>query len=660
MTLQEILVQQQLTTALIVDDAYDQVPKAGDLGAENEAWSNFIDDLGEDRAAVIEAFPAFEQTEVDDLRRSDTFVAAMWNAKGKIREGLWKELFDGYEQATRSDRAFLTKLEGRLKAVGIQPTPSGRQIAENARAAPIIFADLFLGAAQRPDDITRSIEGIKKLVAGREANPPLVILMSRSDLLDDKKADFRDDAKLLGAMFRVYRKADLLEGSNLERALQRLALHRPDAIRVAAFLSSWEQGLKAASERFLKGIRRLDLSDYGQMRQILLTFEGQPLGSYLLDIFDRVLAHEIEGDPATIKAAEELNKIDPETYPAPHIAGSTDLQELVYRTIWQNPNRLSVKATEADIPVGFGDVLVKRSLLTPPQAAGQPAEQAVQDDLADAFVVLTPACDLVRDGVKRVLLLSGKLADLTPKTWIYKGGSLRTPIVILHGGRRLWAQWDVKDIRTLTPGEITQLIGENGSHKTVLRLRESHALELQQRLLTDMGRVGLVAQMPATFPVGFSASYSAADKTVKPYTLPKGSAEGGVCYVGRDGSGNENTKLVLTEPVIDELLSAIAAVAEDQVNPKTLDTFKRLQGPTSLAADLQKGMATPANNRTGYTQIKAEISGPDGQVSNVVVGLIARGQPKDKPDLKHAALILNISDDVAGPPEDAAKAAGSK
>src|SRR5438132_12852350 len=124
--------------------------------------------------------------------------------------------------------------------------------------------------------------------------------MSRSELLRDKKEQFREGAELLGSMFRVYTKADLLQGENLERTLERLVLHRPDSMRVARFVHGWKTGLNLASERFVKGIRRLDLPDYAQIRDVLLAFEGQPLGSYLLDVFDRVLAHEIEGYEETI------------------------------------------------------------------------------------------------------------------------------------------------------------------------------------------------------------------------------------------------------------------------------------------------------------------------------------------------------------------------
>ncbi len=639
MTLQALLADRKITTALIVDDAYDEVPKADDLDADQGAWSNFIADVGDDHQALVEAFPDFDRLDAHQLRQSDEFVAAAWTARDKLRSDLWNLLFAGYEQATRSDRAFLQNLENALRTIGITPTPCGRDVPLDRQTANIIFADLFLGATQQPADIERSLERLKPLLAGREADPPLVILMSRSDLLEDKKADFRDRAKLLGALFRVYRKSDLLDGSNLERALERLALHRPDAVRVAAFMDSWEKGLEAASERFLTGIRRLDLSDYAQIRDILLAFEGQPLGSYLLDVFDRVFQHEIEGDANTIKAAEELNNIDPSSYPAPHIAGSTDLQDLVYRTIWQNPKRLGVKTAFAEIPVGFGDVLMKDSIL----ADGDP----VNDMEPDTFVVLTPACDLVRDdGAKRILLLAGKLSNLTPKTWTYKGGSLKTPIVVLPGERRMWVRWNVKDIRTLLIAEITALLGDAGSHRIVLRLRESQALELQQRLLTDMGRVGLVAQMPATFPVGVSAYCIGADDAMRQFPLPKANAEGGVCYVGRDDRGDENTKLVLTEPVIDELLTAIKEVVADEIHPRARETLKRLQAATSLASDLQRGLPVPASDKSGFAKIKADGLGNDGQTANGIVGLIARNPLEIKPtEGKYAALVLVLTDE---------------
>ena len=142
-------------------------------------------------------------------------------------------------------------------------------------------------------------------------------------------------------------------------------------------------------------MRRLDLSDYSRIQEVLLDVEGQPLGSYMLDIFDRVLQHEIEGDLPTISAARELNAIDPAKYPAPYIAGSSDLQNLVARSLWQNAERLKVAGNTAGMPVSFGDVLVRRSRLE--LAAPAAARWISRMSLS---CLLLP-CDLVRSPEKR-------------------------------------------------------------------------------------------------------------------------------------------------------------------------------------------------------------------------------------------------------------------
>lgn len=619
MTLQELLITRSLTTALIVDDAYDTVPRAEDLAADNDAWSNFIDDIGEDRQAILEVFPAFESMEITELQRSDTFIASIWGARGQLRSELWSQLFRTYEEAIQSDRAFLARLEAALTTLGITPIRSGRTLPNGARDANLVFADLFLGASQEPSDMARSLDRIRSLVEGREDRPPLVVLMSRSSLLHEKKAEFRDDAKLHGSMFRVSTKQDLLENSTLDRILERLALHYEDSLRVATFVQRWKDSLDVAATRFLAGVRRLDLSDYSQIREVLLNFEGQPLGSYLLDIFDRVLQHEIEGDAGTIAAAEALNNIDPSRYLAPYIAGSPDLQALVSRSIWQHPMRLAVKTTAVELPVGFGDVLIARTIL-------DGSAVAAGSNYQNALVVLSPACDLVREGgIKRILLLSGGLAELTPKNWTFDD-QLRTPIIILPDGRRMWINWDVADLLMLTANEIRTLIDGEGSHKLILRLRESYALELQQRLLANMGRIGLIAQMPGTFPVRLEA-YTSSPNGLRILSLPSADRDGGVCYGGRDTRGKDTARLVLTEPVIDELLTAIATLTEADVHTRARDALKRLKMSMSLASELQRGLRAPLASQTDPLHIKAMVPGPDGQPKESIVGLIIRNPP---------------------------------
>lgn len=643
MSLSELLIDRKLTTALIVDDGYDDVPKAHDLVKQGAAWENFFADIEEDdKVLIVGAFPKYEETDANELKGSDDFVATIWGLREKLRPELGNSLFEEYDQASRNDKTFLSKLEASLRAVGVEPIPSGRNTPELGKTVSIIFADLFLGSAQDDSDLEGSLLQLKGLLTGREESPPLVILMSSSPRLSEKKAYFRDNARLLGAMFRVLSKNELANETRFNQMLNRLALHNEDALRLASFLHCWDVGLDTAKSRFLAKIRCLDLADYAQIRQLLLNFEGQPLGSYVLDVFDRMLQHEIEFDTATIQAAKELNKIQADFYPPPYIEGSPDLQQLVYQTIYQNPKRLEVPATESGAPVAFGDIIVKRTSLLAPEAGASPAPED-----SDVLVVLTPACDLARD-FRQALVISGKFKQLSPKAWTYKSAGpkplTKTPIVILPDGRRMWIDWDLKDIKTLERDELNVLLADDGTHRILIRLRETHAIELQQKLLADLGRVGLVAQMPATFAVSVEAYTLNTVLTLQTLVLPILQREGGVCYIGRNADGSSTSRLGLSEGAIDELALAIADIDKDTINQKARDTLTRLKKAGALPVPL----SVPDVGKTGYSPITCDGKDVDGETELHTIGLIARN-PTDtdslKPDMqKYGAFVLIIRD----------------
>ncbi len=637
MTLKELLEERGITTALILDDAFDAVPLAEDLIQEEEAWATFFDDLGSNRESVITAFPEFDQLTSEALQRSDSFVAALWGLKNELPTELWQPLFEGYEQGMQTDHEFLSRLQADLETLGLALRTAGRHASDGEDQCGIVFADLFLGAAQVDPDMARSLDRLRALLRGREADPPLVILMSRSDRLSDKKAFFRDSAGLSGTMFRVHSKRDLLDGSTLQRTLERLATHRPDAVRVTQLISAWENGLNGATERFIRMIRRLDLSDYVQIREVLLEFEGQPIGSYLLDVFDRVLQYEIEAHRQTISAAAALNEIDPKLYPTPYIAGSSDLQELVDHSIWQNPNRLAVKGTTSGSPVSFGDVLILRSIIeaTPRQAAVT---------LPDALVVVTPSCDLVREGAKRAMFMAGKLAELTPRTWSYEGRALKTPILVLPNGQRMWIEWDVKDVQAISFAEIPDLISSTGSYMIYRRLREGYALELQQRLLADLGRVGVAAPMPATFPVAIEVATLDSEGKMRMLHVPVADRDGGVCYTGRDADSEENARLIFTEDLLDALRVVISQLDEASTYEKARGTLQALKG-CDIAIELQRGITVPSR-KTDWRPLQADVE-KDGVVVRTKVGLVARnptGDPTDAATKKLGALIIIVRD----------------
>ncbi|MDQ0333050.1 hypothetical protein QFZ88_005432 [Mesorhizobium sp. YL-MeA3-2017] len=629
MTVAELLKDKGIQTAVIIDDAYDDVPKASDLDVD--AWSTFFADAGVHEDVLAEIFPGYEQIDGSELIHNDAFVEAVWQGKAKL-EGLASELFTDYENNKKSDTKFLADLEAALGALGITPIRMGRTVVDAARKADLIFADLFLGNLQAPDDIAQSIALVKELMAERQASPPPVVLMSRSNLLNDKRADFRDQAKLLGALFRFYRKDELLKGDNLPRTLQRLATHLADAVKIATFLSNYEASLNGATARFFKTVRRLDLSDYGEISQLLLNFEGQPLGSYLLDVFDSALTYEIEADAPTIEAARALKDVDLSLYPAPHIAGTSDLQHLVHQTVWQHRARLGVVTNKLEPSIAFGDVFLRRDY----PAASQ------DKDVRDAFIVMTPACDLVReDGTKRILLLAGDVTPLTHTSWDY-GNTLTTPLGRLEDGSAIRLQWDAKDLRSESRATIGKMLAADGAYFLFQRMRENYALDLQQSLLTRLGRVGLPAKMPATFPVAVTVSYFDDTKTLQTLNLPTLAQDGAVCYLGRDDGNAENARLVMTEAAIDELMAAIAAIPDEKVMPKGKDPLKALKSTDALARLLQTGLPL-GKLAGGYGEIRSPDKPADG-TKPPLLGFITRN-PEAKDNNQNGGVLIKVEHD---------------
>lgn len=194
--LKAILEAANITKALIVDDAIDDTPRAADLSSDGEQWTHFFDDLSvPEKKALTAAFPDYANTEAEDLQKSDRFVECLWLNKDVIAPKLCQDLFARYCADMQADMAHLDTLKALLEDAGLVCKREGREFIAEVAEADIIFMDLFLCSAQRPDDTKASIEGLAKGIEARKTKPPLVILMSRSQRLEEKRAEFREGTR---------------------------------------------------------------------------------------------------------------------------------------------------------------------------------------------------------------------------------------------------------------------------------------------------------------------------------------------------------------------------------------------------------------------------------------------------------------------------------
>lgn len=640
--LSELLQRNNVRRAVIVDDAYDPVPLAIDLAPDGEMWTQFFDDLNdEDKRQIREIFPDYDHRTGGDLRRADDFVAALWNARAALRPAVINPLFETYQNAKASDLAYLEVLATGLRAVGLDCDTAGRAFHEKAATADLIVIDLFLGAAQDDQAIAASSEGMKQVIAGRRARPPLVLLMSRSPRLASKRAEFRDLSGCLESTFRIISKLELGEPGRLVRLLHRLAGHYPDARRLAVFVDSWQIGLEKAGARTARLIRMLDIPDHAQIQQLLLNAEGQPLGSYLVDVFDRVLQHELEREPAIIDAAYELNQLKGDDYPPPYVAGSPDLQVLAYRSIFEHPERLRLPQASGS-RVAFGDLLRRKPYEPPPAPADavpvvRPARHFDEVGPNDVLVVLTPACDLQRQGAKGILMMHGALCALDASTWVYGDGPIRTPIIEFASGERHWIRWNLKHIETISHAELEALLAAVDGFSVVSRLRESQALELQQKLLSSLGRVGLLSPMPGTFAAKVEVYLPGTDQKLLRVEVPGLAADCGVCFVGR--SGQNDMRLMLCENDCEAICKAIAAFDADRVHPEARELVRSSGETGALLIALEKGIVLPSPQSQEFKNIaiKTEAVG-DQPAGERIIGLIRRGETLEGTELKIAVV----------------------
>lgn len=616
--LREILKSAKVCKALIIDDAYDAVPLASDLSIELDEWTQVFDDMSEkDKSTLRNIFPAYESTRADTLRDMNDFVGLLWGSRDKISKEVFDPLFSRYDTDKANDLRKLGNLDKQLKDLGLECDTSGRAFKEKASSADIIFIDLYLSSSQASEDIRASIDGLSEVISKRKATPPLVVLMSNSTRLPGKREEFRDSAGLFESNFRILGKADIADQTILRRLLTRLAIHYGDSLKLASFVHAWQTGLDNAKERTSRLIRKLSLSDLAQIHQLLLSVEGEPTGTYLVDVFDKVLQHEIEREDSIITAAISLNSLTSEAYPPPHVPGSKDLQDLVQRTLFQNRMRLMLPGAIGS-RIAFGDILRRRAVPAD-IAGGETAQKALLEDVGDKDIlaVLSPACDLQRKEAKRVLLLVGTLQPFTPSDWKHKDDSARTPVIEMANGERFWVRWIVKHIETLSHAEIDSLLsGEQPPFEIIARLRESHALELQQKLLSSLGRIGITAPMPATFHMTVEAYLPDASK--KPFRLDIPALnDGGVCFIGRpDDDGKPQERLILAEDACEAICQAIGSVDLGAVHPAAHEIIKYLRNSDDLLQALEKGVSLPGARNQGYKDIEAQ--------NGKVIGLVNR------------------------------------
>ncbi|HEX6639664.1 MAG TPA: hypothetical protein VF215_01055, partial [Thermoanaerobaculia bacterium] len=539
-----LLQERQVTRVVIVDDAFDVEPRLGDV--DDSTWDRFFDDITEDdESRLREAYGAtsYDALDVSQLRRDAQFISVAWLLRdSSVAAGA---LFDGFKQEQDRKRSDLAPLLKLLEELGVAADISGRDGTTKLADAQIIFLDLFLGREGDRDAVSLAIERVRQVVTARRTSPPSVVLMSASPSLGELAPQVRDEAELLGCLFRTVRKATLNDASATAEQIYDLVLAYQDAARLNAYVLAWDNALSEAKRKFLRTIRTLDLPDYSNLQALTLDAEHEKLGDYVVDLYDLHLHSVVEGEEALMRAAKALNSISGESQAPGQFMPTDQVISMMDGAMFFNEVRTRIEGEgSASIAVHLGDVF-----MAPAPEPATPETVAGADATRYAYVVLSQACDLQHGGVDRVLFLRG---IARPYAWKHhvKSKVTRTPVMIV-GADRYMIDWDTLAPETWLLSELARKVTVDG-FRCVRRFRAPFALSLQQSFIGQLGRVGTLAALPARFDAAVRIYVRSTSGEFQLLVDAPRDAARAVCLVGRT-SKDLKEWLLLGEGLLAEL-----------------------------------------------------------------------------------------------------------
>ena len=419
----------------------------------------------------------------------------------------------------------------------------------------IVFLDLFLGFQDIDDAVDRAIERIKCAVDQRRATPPAVVLLSRSPRLEETGPRVRDLARLLGCQFRMLKKSVLTEREQVLERIYELVVSRPDSLKLNAFVLAWEAALDDGKEVFLRSIRRVDLPDYVNVGELVLKAEGEPLGDYILDLYDLHFHAVLEGNEALVRTARALNEIGPANYPPPQFMPSPETDDMMDGALLENEVRTRVEDEVPNLPPRLGDVFLA------PQSPLPKADKAVAMPAPRyAYVVLSQACDLKHGDAEQILLMRG---IVKPYSASHHGNRLpRTP-VMKDGDLKFAVEWDVLAPETWRINELAGKI--EAGYRRVRRFRIPSALQLQQTFLGNLSRVGTLTAAPARYPAGVKVFLRTRAGTAQLLAEVHADTNDAVCLVGRTRKNTPMEWLILSPTLQERIRQGLKAVSPDDL-----------------------------------------------------------------------------------------------
>lgn len=466
----------------------------------------------------------------------------------------------------------LLRLLSKCKDITITRIGTNADDVDLAKLKPdAIFIDYYLNgdlSALGPADPVKegaarqdSLGMLRRVLNDSKATSPSIMLMSSHAVR--KEADkFRREVndgrqRLFASRFQYLAKDDLDEEENGVISLKRIAA---DALldiahchkfagAVEEALTHWRTGAEGAVQKVWDTVTNLELKDYAYLARFRLAEEGQPLSSYLEWFLGEVLVDQIA---RSVKWNDDsfsvLNAATTSDKPGSQIEGTFDgatdrIADLYFRA------RIDARTGRQGTELRTGDLYMK---------ADRPNE---------ILAVITPECDLVSRQNKRKAVRMMTVAGTIQA--INSADSSMADYILLNK-KPSNVVWNAKDIRTLEYSDIG-----TGGYQLVGMLRPLYAYELQNRVLSDLGRVGL-AVAPA---LGMAATVKVIVRNTEGVgvEMPLPNAATASCIVIPKRGSSDKARIVYHRSFAADLLSRLFSLPEKAVHDDAKAILKSLK-----------------------------------------------------------------------------------
>jgi hypothetical protein len=363
----------------------------------------------------------------------------------------------------------------------------------------------------------------------------------------------------------------------------------------------------------------------------ILDAEGEPVGYYVLDLYDLHLHNVLEGDAALIRAAKALNIIAWDDYPPAQFMPSSEAIAIMDGALFHNQIRTDVEAEiDADPEKArLGDVF-----LAPAAIAGAhppPADVNPDPPRRHVYIVLSQACDLQHGDAGHLLLLRGAVRPYSWKQHDVKAQS-RTPAMRVDD--ELFAvEGDVLAPETLLIRDLPKRQAEG--YRRVRRFRTPFALQLQQAFIGRLGRVGTVAALPARHAAGVRVFLR--NRAGEAVLLAEAGidADEAVCLVGRTAKNVLIDWLLLSERLRLQIRRNLRGIATEDL-PGNNPPVTVIRDDPAFYRLLQRGLALKRDSSKGS---KPFLNTPYDIVQVLTSRVLEEG---DKVDQSYRPIIMEV------------------